>query len=72
MVFLKYPVKDPLRAEQMLLQLRFKGLSDVAVLAWWEQADIGGNGSPRDLWKQGRFDEVERAAANVMPRSSTK
>jgi hypothetical protein len=58
-------VKDPVRAEWLVLTLRLGGLSDHNILEWWESADICGQGSPRRLWQAGRFEEVERAAACV-------
>ena len=60
-------VKDPVRAEWLLLSLRVAGLSDVDILEWWEFGDVHGRGSPRTLWDSERFGEVERAAAGITP-----
>jgi hypothetical protein len=67
-VLLTYPVKNPLRAEQMLVELKMKGLGEDDILIWWEHADLRGHGTPRELWRAGKFDEVERAAEDVVPR----
>ncbi len=54
-------IKDPIRAEWLVLALRLYGLSDQDILEWWESADVEGHGSPRSLWRANRFEEVERA-----------
>ncbi len=65
-------VKDWVRAERMLLQLKLKGLSDEDILAWWEEANISDQGTPRSLWNADRFDEVERAAEAIEPGPYTQ
>jgi hypothetical protein len=63
-------VKDPVRAEWLVLSLKLSGLTERGIVEWWESGDVHGQGSPRSLWKSGRFEEVERAAAGVMLESS--
>jgi hypothetical protein len=59
-------VKDPVRAEWLVLTLRIGGLTDQNIVEWWESADIRGEGTPRTLWQSERYDEVERAAAIIV------
>lgn len=58
-------IKDPIRAEMLVLSLRLRGLNDLEIRDWWESADVRGQGSPRSLWLADRFEEVERAVGGA-------
>jgi predicted DNA-binding transcriptional regulator AlpA len=61
------PIREQARADHMFWRLIEEGLSVDDVLAWWEYSGaVSGTGkTPRELWRDGKFEKVERAAEAV-------